>query len=178
FTPAVQFPLHKKRTSCSVIYKYTILTGLFSSYNPSLLMSTAYYRTDLYQRRLEEIPVTNFFGSVMETVHTDSAYKIVPRKDSNRVESELHQMSRHNERTLISSENLDHFSKPSTQDEHGALRSVWRSLHNKMKQIEDADTIVNYGLGSPFGYRDEEADSYFLFVTSTSKFRCLYVHPD
>ena len=32
------------------------------------------------------------------------------------------------------------------QDEHEALRSIWRSLHNKMERIEDADTLVNYGL--------------------------------
>ncbi|KAL0559572.1 hypothetical protein IC582_004187 [Cucumis melo] len=128
------------------MYDNTSLISLFSSYNPSLLMSTAYYRTDLYQRRLEEVPVTNFFGSVMETVHTDSAYKIVSRKDYNRGEPELHQVSQHNERTLISSDNPDHFSEPSTRDEYGALRSIWRSLHNKMEQIEDADTFVNYGL--------------------------------
>lgn len=51
----------------------------------------------------------------METVHTDSAYKIVSRKDYNRGEPELHQVSQHNERTLISSDNPDHFSEPSTR---------------------------------------------------------------
>ncbi|CAN7066082.1 unnamed protein product [Brassica oleracea var. botrytis] len=48
---------------------------LFSSYDPRQLMSTAYYRTDLYQPKLTEVPVINFFGSVMETIHTDSAYE-------------------------------------------------------------------------------------------------------
>lgn len=128
------------------MYDNTSLISLFSSYNPSLLMSTAYYRTDLYQRKLEEVPVTNFFGSVMETVHTDSAYKIVPRKNSNRREPKLHQVSPHNERTMITSDSPDRSAKPSTRDEHGALTSVWKSLHNKMEQIEDAETFVNYGL--------------------------------
>lgn len=67
----------------------------------------------------------------METVHTDSAYKIVPRKDSNRVESELHQVSRHNEGTLISLENPDHFSKPSTQV---TLFYLVTSTHRKGKK--------------------------------------------
>lgn len=35
--------------------------SLFSSYNPNLLMSTAYYRTDLFPRRLEQ--VGNWFSS-------------------------------------------------------------------------------------------------------------------
>ncbi|KAJ7963858.1 GPI-anchor transamidase [Quillaja saponaria] len=58
------------------MYDNASLSSLFNSYNPNLLMSTVYYRTDLYQHRLEEVPVTNFFGSVMETVHTYSAYKV------------------------------------------------------------------------------------------------------
>ncbi|KAL8123925.1 hypothetical protein AgCh_011799 [Apium graveolens] len=64
------------------IYDNASLNSLFTSYNPNYLMSTAYYRTDLYQRKLEEVPVTNFFGSVMETIHTDSAYSVFPIKDS------------------------------------------------------------------------------------------------
>ncbi|ONK66629.1 uncharacterized protein A4U43_C06F10340 [Asparagus officinalis] len=56
------------------MYSNASLSSLFNSYNPALLMSTAYYRTDLYQRSLNEVPVTNFFGSVMKTIHTDSAY--------------------------------------------------------------------------------------------------------
>ncbi|OMO72003.1 Peptidase C13, legumain [Corchorus capsularis] len=36
------------------IYDKASLSSLFSSYNPNMLMSTAYYRRDLYQRRLEE----------------------------------------------------------------------------------------------------------------------------
>ncbi|CDY22666.1 BnaC08g43000D [Brassica napus] len=55
---------------------------LFSSYDPRQLMSTAYYRTDLYQPKLTEVPVINFFGSVMETIHTDSAYEAFSSRDS------------------------------------------------------------------------------------------------
>lgn len=57
------------------MYSNASLNSLFTSYNPSLLMSTAHYRMDLYERPLNEVPVTNFFGSIMTTIHTDSAYK-------------------------------------------------------------------------------------------------------
>ncbi|KAK9705606.1 hypothetical protein RND81_07G070000 [Saponaria officinalis] len=63
------------------MYANASLTSLFNSYNPNLLMSTAYYRTDLYERNLEEVLVTNVFGSVMETIHTESAYKAFSNKD-------------------------------------------------------------------------------------------------
>ncbi|KAJ6292071.1 hypothetical protein OIU76_024055 [Salix suchowensis] len=63
------------------MYANASLSSLFTSYDPKTMMSTAYYRTDLYQRRLDEVPVTNFFGSVMETIHTDSAYRAAPTKN-------------------------------------------------------------------------------------------------
>ncbi|GAB2274674.1 glycosylphosphatidylinositol anchor biosynthesis [Dionaea muscipula] len=63
------------------IYDNTSLSSLFDSYNPKLLMSTADYRADLYQRPLQEVPVTDFFGSVMETIHTDSAYRAFSSRD-------------------------------------------------------------------------------------------------
>ncbi|KAM0885249.1 hypothetical protein ACQ4PT_030459 [Festuca glaucescens] len=56
------------------MYSNASLNSLFNSYDPSMLLSTAYYRMDLYERALNEVPVTNFFGSVMKTIHTDSAY--------------------------------------------------------------------------------------------------------
>ncbi|KAH0913461.1 hypothetical protein HID58_036782 [Brassica napus] len=65
------------------IYDNASLNSYHNSYDPSQLMSTAYYRTDLYQPKLTEVPVTNFFGSVMETIHTDSAYEAFSSRDSN-----------------------------------------------------------------------------------------------
>eukprot|EP00250_Pteridium_aquilinum_P009026 c18392_g1_i1 orf=100-1272(+) len=56
------------------IYSNSSLISLFQSYNPNLLMSHADYRNDLFSRSLHEVPVTNFFGSVMEIVHTDSPF--------------------------------------------------------------------------------------------------------
>lgn len=34
-----------------------------------------------------QIPVTNFFGSVMKTIHTDSAYRATSGKESSRAKS-------------------------------------------------------------------------------------------
>jgi phosphatidylinositol glycan class K len=82
---------------CNLVFS---CSSLFNSYDPSMLLSTAYYRMDLYERTLNEVirrwylfppcllfrieplfysvfdqvPVTNFFGSVMKTIHTDLAY--------------------------------------------------------------------------------------------------------
>eukprot|EP00249_Psilotum_nudum_P007935 c20923_g1_i1 orf=92-1276(+) len=56
------------------IYSNASLIRLFQSYNPELLMSHAHYRGDLFSRSLDQVPVTNFFGSVMETVHTKAAF--------------------------------------------------------------------------------------------------------
>lgn len=56
------------------IYSNASLISLFHSYNPALLMSHADYREDLFSRSLHEVPVTNFFGSVMEILHTDSTF--------------------------------------------------------------------------------------------------------
>ncbi|KAL3533143.1 hypothetical protein ACH5RR_006664 [Cinchona calisaya] len=67
------------------MYDNASLSSLLNSYNPHLVLSTAHYRTDVYQHQLEAecgvqiplvmtqcfVPVTNFFGSVMETIHTD-----------------------------------------------------------------------------------------------------------
>ncbi|KAL0005459.1 hypothetical protein SO802_013020 [Lithocarpus litseifolius] len=99
------------------MYDNASLTSLFGSYNPNMLMSTAYYRTDLYQRRLEEVPVTNFFGSVMETIHTDSAYRVLSRKESGSVEIRMStEKSDHDkERLLLNSNDLDQIGELNTQ---------------------------------------------------------------
>lgn len=40
-----------------ILYLFFLLSfcSLFSSYNPNLLLSTAYYRTDLYQEQVEKV---------------------------------------------------------------------------------------------------------------------------
>ncbi|XP_057962810.1 uncharacterized protein LOC131154209 [Malania oleifera] len=127
------------------MYDNASLSSLFSSYNPNLLMSTAYYRTDLYQRRLEEVPVTNFFGSVMETIHTDSAYSAPSSKYSSNVKIEMPlELSTHNDgqRLLINSNDLDDISYPDRKDQQGAFKQLWST----MDKIENTDSFVNCGL--------------------------------
>ncbi|KAF2294640.1 hypothetical protein GH714_014067 [Hevea brasiliensis] len=131
------------------MYDNASLSSLFTSYDPNTLMSTAYYRTDLYQRRLEEVPVTNFFGSVMETIHTESAYRIHQRKDTDRVERKrpLEKSVDHGgRRTLIHSNKDDQISDGKTQVHVCPFTQMWTTLNSKMERIEDVDSLVNYGL--------------------------------
>ncbi|PPS10672.1 hypothetical protein GOBAR_AA09974 [Gossypium barbadense] len=131
------------------IYDNASLSSLFSSYNPSLLMSTAYYRKDLYKRRLEEVPVTNFFGSVMETIHTDAAYKALSRRNSGRFEDEmsLDQSVHHIERRmLIKVNDGDEIHDINPEGEEGACKCPWSTFRNKFQKAENVDSLVNYGL--------------------------------
>ncbi|KAF8392245.1 hypothetical protein HHK36_022587 [Tetracentron sinense] len=123
------------------MYNNASLSSLFSSYNPSMLMSTAYYRTDLYQRPLEGVPITNFFGSVMETVHTDSAYRHSSAKTKMPLDQALSQGER---RTLTIVQNQ--ISDLNTKEERSTLKCKWSTLLDKGEIIEDFDTLVNYGL--------------------------------
>lgn len=132
------------------MYDNASLGSLFSSYNPNTLMSTAYYRTDLYPRRLEEVPVTNFFGSVMETIHTDSAYKAFVGKDSKKstLEMPLRQSSQDLRRTLASSDVQYPTSDSNVEDPQDScpFTNFWISMHGKMNMVEGLDSWVNYGL--------------------------------
>lgn len=132
------------------MYDNASLGSLFSSYNPNTLMSTAYYRTDLYPRQLEEVPVTNFFGSVMETIHTDSAYKAFAGKDSKKstLEMPLRQSSQDLRRTLASSDVQYPTSDSNVEDPQDScpFTNFWISMHGKMNKVEGLDSWVNYGL--------------------------------
>ncbi|XP_022744450.1 putative GPI-anchor transamidase [Durio zibethinus] len=131
------------------IYDNASLSSLFSSYNPSTLMSTAYYRRDLYQRRLEEVPVTNFFGSVMETIHTDAAYKALSRKISDRSESQIsldQSIHREERRMLININVCDEIHDVSTEGQEDDSKCPWSAFYRKMQKIENVDSLVNYGL--------------------------------
>ncbi|XP_016572167.1 putative GPI-anchor transamidase isoform X2 [Capsicum annuum] len=132
------------------MYDNASLGSLFSSYNPNMLMSTAYYRTDLYPRRLEEVPVTNFFGSVMETIHTDSAYKAFAGKYSKKsvLEMPLRQSSQDLRRTLASSDVQYPTTDSNVEDPQDSCRftQFWSSTHGKTTKVDGLDSWVNYGL--------------------------------
>ncbi|XP_015576520.2 putative GPI-anchor transamidase [Ricinus communis] len=125
------------------IYDNSSLNRLFTSYDPNSLMSTAYYRKDLYQRSLEQVPVTNFFGSVMETIHTDSAYRAHQRKNTFRVLTPLEKSVDPGERTLNSNVE-DQVSGIKT--EGCPFTRMWNAFDSKVDSIDDIDSLVNYGL--------------------------------
>ncbi|KAJ4949841.1 hypothetical protein NE237_014198 [Protea cynaroides] len=130
------------------MYDNASLKGLFNSYNPSTLMSTAYYRTDLYQRPLDKVPVTNFFGSFMETIHADSAYRGFSVKGSGdaRVKMVLHQAGSEANRRTLTSETLQDQISDSNSEVRDVRHCIMSSFLNKVEEIEDVDTVVNFGL--------------------------------
>ncbi|KAI3984123.1 hypothetical protein MKX01_035250 [Papaver californicum] len=127
-------------------YSNASMSSFFNSFVPSLLLSTAYYRTDLYQRPPAEVPVTNFFGSVMETIHTDSSYKgfSSKRTSSVKIEMPLDQADETERRTLTSTIAENHITE-TNEEKHifHFISSIW---NNKVEQIENIDAVVNYGL--------------------------------
>ncbi|GAB2233924.1 hypothetical protein Drorol1_Dr00003154 [Drosera rotundifolia] len=141
------------------IYDNTSLNSLFGSYNPKLLMSTAYYRADLYQQQLQDVPVTSFFGSVMKTIHTDSPYRAFSSKYFS--SSKFRQPSRHYVRDEQES------SQPVVSDGKGAsetratpveshisdtkgcpFQRSWSTFQAKLENIENVDGLVSYGLAA------------------------------
>ncbi|KAK4420959.1 GPI-anchor transamidase [Sesamum alatum] len=132
------------------MYANASLSSLFNSYNPNLLMSTAYYRTDLYQRKLEEVPVTNFFGSVMETIHTDSPYRAFSGRYSkkSKIEMPLDQSDRDQRRTLQGSDVPQDLgdSKVNAEQPSCPFTRTWNIVLGRMEKLKQLDSLVNYGL--------------------------------
>ncbi|GAY34547.1 hypothetical protein CUMW_282640 [Citrus unshiu] len=148
------------------MYDNASLSSLFTSYNPTLLMSTAYYRTDLYQRKLEEVPVTNFFGSVMETIHTDSAYRTTFSRKTSETIMPLQQSVEHDEsRQLINSNVQDQTSDTKIEEKEAkkeafrkyldssgvldALTKVLVALYEQNDKPSSALEFVQQKLGAP-----------------------------
>ncbi|KAL3509046.1 hypothetical protein ACH5RR_028447 [Cinchona calisaya] len=132
------------------MYDNASLSSLFNSYNPHLLLSTAYYRPDLYQRRLEEVPVTNFFGSVMETLHTDSAYRALSGKHSKmgKIKMPSDQSEEDMLRILESSDFKHQIVDLNVKDQQVTcpFTRTWSNIHDKIQKVKDVDGLVNYGL--------------------------------
>ncbi|KAL2496711.1 Peptidase C13 family [Forsythia ovata] len=129
------------------MYDNASLSSLFNSYNPNLLMSTAYYRTDLYGRQLEEVPVTNFFGSVMETIHTDSPYRAFSGKYS-KIEIPLDQSDEVKQRRLKSSDVPQELTGSNITDKHVTcpVTRTWNAILGRIGMMKELDSLVNYGL--------------------------------
>ncbi|XP_027171038.1 putative GPI-anchor transamidase isoform X2 [Coffea eugenioides] len=129
------------------MYNNASLSSLFNSYNPNLLLSTAYYRTDLYQRRLEEVPVTNFFGSVMETIHTDSAYGALSGKQlkSGEIKMSSDSSGEDRQRILENSDVKDQGSSLNIKVTCPFTRTL-STIHERVEKVKDVDGLVNFGL--------------------------------
>nr|VDC65235.1 unnamed protein product [Brassica rapa] len=122
--------------------------NLFRSYDPRQLMSTAYYRTDLYQPHLSEVPVTNFFGSVMETIHTDSAYHAFSSRISNskiKSDTPFNQLSEQDVKEDLRNTNNQN-DELKTEKQKCPYSEMRADLHEKLKKIENVDTMVNLSI--------------------------------
>ncbi|KAL7087109.1 hypothetical protein ACP275_13G045600 [Erythranthe tilingii] len=137
------------------MYDNASLNSLFNSYNPNMLLSTAYYRTDLYQRLLEEVPVTNFFGSVMETIHTDSPYRALSSINSrkSKIDKRLDQTSNGRQRRILESSDVPQESTDSdTRDKQVScpFTHKWNTILWRIENMKEMDYLVNYGLALMF----------------------------
>ncbi|KAL8258974.1 hypothetical protein R6Q59_026927 [Mikania micrantha] len=134
------------------MYDNASLSSLFSSFNPNLLLSTAYYRTDLYQEQLEKVPVTNFFGSVMKTIHTGSAYRAISSKHRSLAKSDV--LS--NPCDIVDAQKIKEHTDSEKQVDHPDTKVVggggcphadlWNAIVEKFQGIKNVDRVVNYGL--------------------------------
>ncbi|KAH0458138.1 hypothetical protein IEQ34_013453 [Dendrobium chrysotoxum] len=118
------------------MYSNASLGSLFHSYNPNLLMSTAFYRMDLYQRPLDEVPVTNFFGSVMKTIHTDSPYRVVSSQPKVK------------ESIFLGDDKVKEIDKRNIKEKRCSFHLWMEFLQKKLVENDDSDIIVMYGFGS------------------------------
>lgn len=126
------------------MYSNASLSSLFNSYNPNMLMSTAYYRTDLYQRPLNEVPVTNFFGSVMKTIHADSAYTgfiTLPE-----IEAAVALENNDNEKRMLQND-PDKIRKHDIKERKCSFHAWLDNMQCRLEN-EDTDALVKYGLGT------------------------------
>ncbi|GAY34549.1 hypothetical protein CUMW_282640 [Citrus unshiu] len=94
-----------------------------------------------------QVPVTNFFGSVMETIHTDSAYRTTFSRKTSETIMPLQQSVEHDEsRQLINSNVQDQTSDTKIEDKQCPFTRRWNAFQDKLEKIERIDSLVNYGL--------------------------------
>ncbi|THU56104.1 hypothetical protein C4D60_Mb11t13740 [Musa balbisiana] len=128
------------------MYSNASLRSLFNSYNPSLLMSTAYYRMDLYQRPLSEVPVTSFFGSVMKTVHTDAAYTGVSMPSE--MEGSLFIEDGEHHRIMLENEpNQENLGNEEAKEVHCPYHAWLKTLEGRLDDTV-ADILLQYGFAT------------------------------
>ncbi|KAL6132524.1 hypothetical protein ACLB2K_064765 [Fragaria x ananassa] len=121
----------------------------------------------------DAVPVTNFFGSVMETIHTDSAYKALSRKSCRRAEINMpsDQSADGDERTLADSNGQDQFSDLKKEDQQSSFRHLWNIFNDKVRKIEDADSFVQYGRPRLTKQKKHRQPKHSSFSSNTEKTR-------
>ena len=128
------------------MYSNASLNSLFNSYDPSMLLSTAYYRMDLYKRALNEVPVTNFFGSVMKTIHTDSAYTgFLAAHDAELPFSVGNNILDH---VMLQNEASARRSNIEEMNEAQLMSHGWTEVLLEQLEDKNSDVVVMYGLGT------------------------------
>ncbi|CAN6230876.1 unnamed protein product [Urochloa humidicola] len=125
------------------MYSNASLNSLFNSYDRSMLMSTAYYRMDLYERPLNEVPVTNFFGSVMKILHTDSVYTGFLAAHDDAPTS-----FRDNQHDHFTSKNEPGARRSNREKEVQIIPHGWTEVLLEQLDGKNTDTVVLYGLGA------------------------------
>lgn len=137
------------------IYSNASLRSLFDSYDREKLLSTAYHRTDLYQRPLDEVPVTHFFGSVMKTIHTDSpSTRFTTAPEVVTLVTGESEAARSILESEVEAEKINNQNLRSEAELHSQVKKpecsyhVWLKLWQDKLADQDAETVVRYGLGS------------------------------
>ncbi|KAI1311927.1 glycosylphosphatidylinositol anchor biosynthesis [Mortierella claussenii] len=83
------------------------LKDLFDTYNPALLVSTPGVREDLFNRRVDETLVTDFFGNVQNIELTEPK-----EQTSTKAEDKFSSQEDDSEPTVFESEHQDNLSQP------------------------------------------------------------------
>jgi len=132
------------------MYDNSSLNSQFQSYNPKLLMSNTYYRLDLYPRSLDKVLVPNFVGSVMEIIHTDSAYSLFTGKNVKKlVVSSVHSSPVDHIKISRSSPAEVDFNDTITkylQAKHNMFIHLWHHLEPSLDDLGDTDMQVKCGV--------------------------------
>lgn len=94
--------------------------------------------------------MTNFFGSVMEMIHTSSAYRMLSSKESKMDNSKMlrDQSGQDSQRILASSDVQNQFGDSNITDQQikCPFTQMLETINAKLEEVKDKDSWVNYGL--------------------------------
>ncbi|RZC16710.1 GPI-anchor transamidase isoform B [Glycine soja] len=127
----------------SVVDRFTFYTLAFFE-RLNMYDNASLSRMDIYQRYLKEVPVTNFFGSVMKTIHTDSAYR---SRSNKKIEEAKSNMSLDESISDSDSDDEDQFNNLTAEKYLWySVGPLWSAILSNANTSESIDTLVCYGL--------------------------------